>query len=100
MMAYMGLPLDLFGKVCAYMHPVSWVHLTLPLQDAFFQPYLPLQQLDMLKDTAGWLCGSTNSIVTQQKEIDLLVNVCAPVCLGKEESSFDDLPRIDRDWCD
>ena len=46
------------------------------LQDAFFQPYLPLQQLDMLKDTAGWLCGSTNSIVTQQKEIDLLVNVC------------------------
>ncbi|KAI0754757.1 transport protein Avl9-domain-containing protein [Daedaleopsis nitida] len=57
MMAYMGLPLDLFGK------------------DAFFQPYLPLQQLDMLKDTSCWLCGSTNSIVTQQKEIDLLVNI-------------------------
>ncbi|KAI0712430.1 transport protein Avl9-domain-containing protein [Earliella scabrosa] len=57
MMAYMGLPLDLFGK------------------DAFFQPYLPLQQLDMLKDTGCWLCGSTNSIVTQQKEIDLLVNI-------------------------
>ena len=57
MMAYMGLPLDLFGK------------------DAFFQPYLPLQQLDMLKDTGCWLCGSTNSIVTQQKEVDLLVNV-------------------------
>ncbi|KAI0769078.1 transport protein Avl9-domain-containing protein [Trametes elegans] len=57
MMAYMGLPLDLFGK------------------DSFFQPYLPLQQLDMLKDTGGWLCGSTNSIVTQQKEIDLLVNI-------------------------
>ncbi|KAI0632312.1 transport protein Avl9-domain-containing protein [Trametes polyzona] len=57
MMAYMGLPLDLFGK------------------DAFFQPYLPLQQLDMLKDTGCWLCGSTNSIVTQQKEIELLVNV-------------------------
>jgi hypothetical protein len=44
-------------------------------KDAFFQPYLPLQQLDMLKETKGWLCGSTNSIVTQQKEIDLLVNV-------------------------
>ncbi|PIL22736.1 hypothetical protein GSI_15429 [Ganoderma sinense ZZ0214-1] len=57
MMAYMGLPLDIFGK------------------DAFFQPYLPLQQLDMLKETAGWLCGSTNSIVTQQKEIDVLVNI-------------------------
>ncbi|KII90891.1 hypothetical protein PLICRDRAFT_549534 [Plicaturopsis crispa FD-325 SS-3] len=56
MMAYMGLPLDIFGK------------------DAFFQPYLPLQQLDMIKETKSWLCGSTNSIVTQQKEIDLLVN--------------------------
>ncbi|KAI0373648.1 hypothetical protein BV20DRAFT_962201 [Pilatotrama ljubarskyi] len=57
MMAYMGLPLDLFGK------------------DSFFQPYLPLQQLDMLRDTGCWLCGSTNSIVTQQKEIELLVNI-------------------------
>ncbi|KAI0782877.1 transport protein Avl9-domain-containing protein, partial [Abortiporus biennis] len=57
MMAFVGLPLDLFGK------------------DAFFQPYLPLQQLDMLKDTKSWLCGSTNSIVAQQKEIDLLVNI-------------------------
>ncbi|KAF9448726.1 hypothetical protein P691DRAFT_800360 [Macrolepiota fuliginosa MF-IS2] len=56
MMAFMGLPLDVFGK------------------DAFFQPYLPLQQLDMIKDTPSWLCGSTNSIVTQQKEVDLLVN--------------------------
>ncbi|TCD68511.1 late secretory pathway protein avl9 [Steccherinum ochraceum] len=56
-LAYVGLPLDLFGK------------------DAFFQPYLPLQQLDMLKDTQSWLCGSTNSIVAQQKEVDLLVNI-------------------------
>ncbi|KAF5344864.1 hypothetical protein D9758_011603 [Tetrapyrgos nigripes] len=56
MMAYKGMPLDIFGK------------------DAFFQPYLPLQQLDILKETKSWLCGSTNSIVTQQKEIDLLVN--------------------------
>ncbi|KAH0831962.1 transport protein Avl9-domain-containing protein [Lanmaoa asiatica] len=56
MLAYIGLPLDLFGK------------------DAFFQPYLPLQQLDLLKDSQSWLCGSTNTIVTQQKEIDLLVN--------------------------
>lgn len=56
-MAFIGLPLELFGK------------------DAFFQPYLPLQQMDLLKDTQGWLCGSTNSIVTQQKEIDVLVNV-------------------------
>jgi hypothetical protein len=56
MLAYIGLPLDLFGK------------------DAFFQPYLPLQQLDLLKDSQSWLCGSTNTIVTQQKGIDLLVN--------------------------
>ncbi|KAF7987032.1 hypothetical protein HWV62_147 [Athelia sp. TMB] len=56
MMAYLGLPLDVFGK------------------DAFFQPYIPLQQVDMLKDTKSWLCGSTNSIVTGLKEIDLLVN--------------------------
>ncbi|KAF8133682.1 transport protein Avl9-domain-containing protein [Boletus edulis] len=56
MLAYIGLPLDLFGK------------------DAFFQPYLSLQQLDLLKDSQSWLCGSTNSIVTQQKEIDILVN--------------------------
>ncbi|KAG1748597.1 transport protein Avl9-domain-containing protein [Suillus lakei] len=56
MMAYMGLPLDIFGK------------------DAFFQPYLPLQQLDLLKDSQGWLCGSTNTIVTQQKEVELLIN--------------------------
>ncbi|KIJ17655.1 hypothetical protein PAXINDRAFT_129911 [Paxillus involutus ATCC 200175] len=56
MLAYIGLPLDLFGK------------------DAFFQPYLPLQQLDLLRDSQSWLCGSTNTIVTQQKEIDLLIN--------------------------
>lgn len=56
MMAYMGLPLDIFGK------------------DAFFQPYLPLQQLDLLNDSQGWLCGSTNTLVTQQKEIELLIN--------------------------
>ncbi|KAF9220929.1 hypothetical protein BS17DRAFT_786226 [Gyrodon lividus] len=56
MLAYIGLPLDLFGK------------------DAFFQPYLPLQQLDLLSDSQSWLCGSTNTIVTQQKDIDLLIN--------------------------
>lgn len=45
------------------------------LQDAFFQPYLPLQQLDMIKESKSWLCGTTNSIVAQQKEIDLFVDV-------------------------
>ncbi|KAJ2912139.1 hypothetical protein MD484_g8276, partial [Candolleomyces efflorescens] len=56
MLAFMGLPLDIFGK------------------DAFFQPYLPLQQMDMIQNTPSWLCGCTNSIVTHQKQIDLLVN--------------------------
>ncbi|KAF7298782.1 UDENN domain-containing protein [Mycena indigotica] len=56
MMAYTGLPLDIFGK------------------DAFFQPYLPLQQLDVAAETKSWLCGSTNSIVTQRKEIELFVH--------------------------
>lgn len=44
-------------------------------QDAFFQPYLPLQQLDMIKESKSWLCGTTNSIVGQQKEVDLHVDV-------------------------
>ncbi|KAG8930853.1 late secretory pathway protein avl9 [Tulasnella sp. 418] len=58
LMRYMGLPLNVFGR------------------DAFFQPYLPLQQVDMLK-TKSWLCGTTNSIVTQQRDClpDLLVNI-------------------------
>ena len=42
----------------------------------------------MLKDTGGWLCGSTNSIVTQQKEIDLLVNVCFFGFVFLRESEF------------
>ncbi|KAL7424505.1 hypothetical protein Q5752_000189 [Cryptotrichosporon argae] len=58
LMRYMGLPLHLFGK------------------DACFQPYLPLQQMDMLK-APTWLVGTTNQIVTQQKECryDVLVNI-------------------------
>ncbi|KAI0317619.1 transport protein Avl9-domain-containing protein [Amylostereum chailletii] len=56
LLAYLGLPLDLFGK------------------NSFFQPYLPLQQLDLIK-TQAFLCGSTNSIVTQQRDVELLVNV-------------------------
>lgn len=58
MAACARLPLDIFGN------------------DAFLQPYLPLQQLDVAADTKSWLYGSTNSIVTQRKEVDLLVNVC------------------------
>ncbi len=43
-------------------------------QDAFFQPYLPLQQLDLIKSqTSSFLCGSTNAIVRQQKDVDEIV---------------------------
>ncbi|KAG1742342.1 transport protein Avl9-domain-containing protein [Suillus paluster] len=84
MMAYMGLPLDIFGK------------------DAFFQPYLPLQQLDLLKDSQGWLCGSTNSIVTQQKEIDLLINTETAILEFRNPGleRLMGLTAADRKWMD
>ncbi|KAF8340671.1 transport protein Avl9-domain-containing protein [Cantharellus anzutake] len=82
---FLGLPLEIFGK------------------DAFFQPYLPLQQIDLMK-TDSFLCGTTNSIMTHQKETfpDLLVNI--------ETNSFDfanpmierlvSLTAADRKWMD
>ncbi|KAF5317501.1 hypothetical protein D9619_013175 [Psilocybe cf. subviscida] len=84
MLAFMGLPLDLFGK------------------DAFFQPYLPLQQVDMIKDTPSYLCGCTNSIITQQNEIDLLVNTDTGVFEFRDprlERSAG-LTAADRKWMD
>ncbi|WVW86427.1 hypothetical protein I302_108475 [Kwoniella bestiolae CBS 10118] len=58
LLRYMGLPLQVFGK------------------DSFFQPYMPLQQIHMLQ-AKSWLVGTTNQIVTQQKDCkyDLLVNI-------------------------
>ncbi|GAA95821.1 hypothetical protein E5Q_02478 [Mixia osmundae IAM 14324] len=55
---YTGHPLNIFGR------------------NAFFQPYLPLQQIDMLK-TDSYLVGTTNSIFQQQRDckIDVLVNI-------------------------
>ncbi|KAF5380691.1 hypothetical protein D9757_007039 [Collybiopsis confluens] len=84
LMAYTGLPLDIFGK------------------DAFFQPYLPLQQLDMLKETKSWLCGSTNSIVTQQKEIDLFVNTETGAFEFRDQNleRYAGLTAADRKWMD
>ncbi|KAJ7486222.1 transport protein Avl9-domain-containing protein [Mycena galericulata] len=84
MRAYTGLPLDIFGK------------------DAFFQPYLPLQQLDVAADTKSWLCGSTNSIVTQRKEVDLFVNTETGVLEFRDpklERSAG-LTAADRKWMD
>ena len=61
LLAYMGIPLQIFGK------------------GSIFGPYTPLQQLDTLTDlgTKSYLMGSTNSLLLQQKEryCDLLVNL-------------------------
>lgn len=61
LLAYVGLPLQLFGK------------------GSMFGPYTPLQQLDMITDleTKSYVLGSTNSLLLQQKEryCDLLVNL-------------------------
>jgi hypothetical protein len=74
MLVFLGLPLDTFGKVRSL--PLTRLEIfDKKEQDAFFQPYLPLQQIDLLRQTKSWLAGSTNSIVTQQREIDLLVDV-------------------------
>lgn len=45
-------------------------------QEAFFQPYLPLQQIDLCT-TQSWLIGTTNQIMLQQRDAahDCLVNV-------------------------
>lgn len=62
LLKYAGLPLHLFGK------------------GSFFQPYLPLQQIDMLSSdqTTSYVAGTTNQIFFHQKsdtKIDVLVNV-------------------------
>jgi hypothetical protein len=60
-LTYMGLPLQIFGK------------------GAFFGPYTPLQQLDLLADygTKSYLVGSTNSLLLQQRDrySDILINL-------------------------
>ncbi|GAT28525.1 Avl9 protein [Aspergillus luchuensis] len=60
-LAYMGLPLQIFGK------------------GSMFGPYTPLQQLDLLADygTKSYVVGSTNSLLLQQKDrySDILVNL-------------------------
>ncbi|EMD62406.1 hypothetical protein COCSADRAFT_191659 [Bipolaris sorokiniana ND90Pr] len=61
LLAYMGLPLQLFGT------------------GSLFGPYTPLQQLDVLADqhTKSYIVGSTNSLLLQQKDrySDILINL-------------------------
>ncbi|KAI5866766.1 transporter Avl9 [Durotheca rogersii] len=61
LLAYMGLPLQIFGK------------------GSLFGPYTPLQQLDILADfgTKSYIVGSTNSLLLQQRDrySDILINL-------------------------
>ncbi|KAI8956914.1 transport protein Avl9-domain-containing protein [Daldinia sp. FL1419] len=61
LLAYMGLPLQIFGK------------------GSLFGPYTPLQQLDILADfgTKSYIIGSTNSLLLQQRDrySDILINL-------------------------
>ncbi|CAO3609522.1 unnamed protein product [Cunninghamella blakesleeana] len=62
LLRYMGLPLRVFEK------------------GSFFQPYLPLQQIDMLSSNVSksYVAGTTNQIFFHHKsdiDIDVLVNV-------------------------
>ncbi|OIW28419.1 hypothetical protein CONLIGDRAFT_558642, partial [Coniochaeta ligniaria NRRL 30616] len=61
LLAYMGLPLQIFGK------------------GSLFGPYTPLQQLDVLADfgTKSYIVGSTNSLLLQQRDrySDILINL-------------------------
>ena len=58
LLKYMGYPLPIFGE------------------DAFFQPYLPLQQIDTLKANS-WLVGTSNGVFRSQKDcaIDVIVDL-------------------------
>ncbi|KIJ54151.1 hypothetical protein M422DRAFT_241404 [Sphaerobolus stellatus SS14] len=81
---FVGLPLDIFGK------------------DAFFQPYLPLQQVDIAKESQSWLCGCTNSIVYTQSNYDILVNIEANTFEFKDTKleKIVALTPADRKWID
>ena len=71
------------------------------LQDSFFQPYLPLQQLDLIK-SRSFLCGSTNAIVRQQNDIELLVDIetCSIEFRDPKIERAVALTPADRKWVD
>ncbi|CZT19854.1 related to Avl9 protein [Ramularia collo-cygni] len=88
LLAYVGLPLQLFGK------------------GAMFGPYTPLQQLDLITDqeTKSYVVGSTNSLLLSQKEryCDLLLNLDenAMTILTPSLKSALSLTTADRRWID
>ncbi|KAK9452334.1 transport protein Avl9-domain-containing protein [Limtongia smithiae] len=88
LLAFMGLPLQAFGK------------------GGLFNPYTPLQQLETLTkaDTKFYLIGSTNSLLLSQKEkfADILVNIDnnSVEILNPEFESPLQLTTCDRKWID
>jgi hypothetical protein len=78
LLIYMGLPLQIFGKVMQPVQPLGSILLMYP-QGSLFGPYTPLQQLDILADygTKSYIVGSTNSLLLQQKDrySDILINL-------------------------
>lgn len=76
--AYMGLPLQVFGKVRLHNLSESSNHID-QIQGSLFGPYTPLQQLDLLADvgTKSYIVGSTNSLLLQQRDrySDILINL-------------------------
>ncbi|KAL2415598.1 Late secretory pathway protein AVL9 [Exophiala dermatitidis] len=88
-LAYMGLPLQIFGR------------------GSFFGPYTPLQQLDILADydTKSYVVGSTNSLLLQHKErySDILVNLDESNSITISSPSLRSalaLTAADRRWID
>ncbi|KAK0275410.1 hypothetical protein LTR35_011112 [Friedmanniomyces endolithicus] len=87
-LAYLGVPLQLFGK------------------GSVFGPYTPLQQLDILTDldTKSYVVGSTNSLLIQQKDryCDVLIDLDenAISILSPTLRSAVALSVADRRWID
>ena len=88
LLAYMGIPLQIFGK------------------GSIFGPYTPLQQLDTLTDlgTRSYVMGSTNSLLLQQKEryCDILINLDenSVTIISMALRSSAALSTADRRWID
>ncbi|KAK2795727.1 late secretory pathway protein avl9 [Onygenales sp. PD_12] len=88
LLAYMGLPLQIFGK------------------GSMFGPYTPLQHLDLLADygTKSYVVGSTNSLLLQQKDrySDILINLDEDAITISSPSlrSALALSTADRRWID
>ncbi|KAF9196350.1 late secretory pathway protein avl9 [Haplosporangium sp. Z 11] len=85
---YLGLPLHIFGE------------------GSFFQPYLPLQQIDILQHprTRSYIIGTTNAIFLHNRDIaaDVIVNTEPGTIefLQDSLSSILSLTSADRRWMD